>query len=62
MTGRPNPFFRLFPHHIHAEQVVPFLAELHRRLGPITVVWDRGAIHDQSKLVTAWLAKHPRGG
>jgi transposase len=58
-TGRPNLFFRIFPHHIYAEQVVPFLAELHRRLGPITVVWDRGPIHDKAKLVKAWLAKHP---
>ena len=59
VTGRPNLFFRIFPDHIHAEQVVPFLAELHRRLGPITVVWDRGPIHDKAKLVKAWLAKHP---
>ena len=60
VTGRPNLFFRLFPDHTHAEQVVPVLAELHRRLGPLTVVWDRGPIHDQAKLVTAWRAKHPK--
>jgi transposase len=58
-TGRPNLFFRIFPHHIHAEQVVAFLAELRRSLGSFTVVWDRGPIRDKSKLVRAWLAKHP---
>jgi len=60
VTARPNLFFRLFPHHVHAEQVVDFLAELHRSLGAITVVWDRGPIHDKSKVVRAWLAEHPR--
>jgi len=59
VTGRPNLFFRLFPDHIHAEQAVPFLAELHRQLGPLVAVWDRDPIHDQAKLVTTWLAKHP---
>jgi len=39
--------------------VVAFLADLHRRLGSLTVVWDRGAIHDKSGLVQARLAKHP---
>jgi hypothetical protein len=60
VTAHPNLFFRIFPHHVHAEQVVDFLAELHRSLGAITVVWDRGPIHDQSKVVRAWLADHPR--
>ena len=59
VTGRPNLFFRIFPHHIRAEQVVAFLAELRRRLGSLTVVWDRGPIHDRAELVRAWLAKHP---
>ncbi|HVK10521.1 MAG TPA: DUF3072 domain-containing protein, partial [Gemmataceae bacterium] len=36
-----------------------FLADLHRRLGPLTVVWDRNNIHSRSKVVKAWLAKHP---
>jgi transposase len=58
-AARPNPFFEVFDHTVHAEQVVAFLADLHRRLGPLTVVWDRGAIHDQSGLVRAWLAEHP---
>jgi transposase len=39
--------------------VVDFLADLHRRLGPLTVVWDRGPIHDKAKVVQAWLADHP---
>ena len=59
VTGRPNLFFRLFPHHVRAEQAVPFPAELHRRLGPLTAVWDRGPIHDRAKFVKAWLATHP---
>ena len=59
MTGRPNLFFRIFPDHIRAEQVVPFPAELHRRSGPIAVVWDRGPIRDEAKRAKAWLAKHP---
>ncbi len=54
----PNLFFEVFDHTVHAEQVVAFLADLHRRLGSLTVVWDRGAIHDKSGLVRAWLAKH----
>lgn len=39
--------------------MVGFLADLHRRLGALTVAWDRGAIHDRSGLVRAWLAEHP---
>jgi transposase len=59
VAARPNLFFEVFDHTVHAEQVVAFLADLHRRLGPVTVVWDRGASHDKSGLVRAWLAKHP---
>jgi transposase len=59
VAARPNLFFEVFDHTVHAEQVVAFLADLHRRLGPVTVVWDRGAIHDKSGLVRAWLAGHP---
>ena len=59
VAARPNLYFEVFDHTVHAEQVVAFLADLHRRLGPLTVVWDRGAIHDQSGLVRAWLADHP---
>ena len=59
VAARPNLFFEVFDHTIHAEQVVAFLADLHRRLGALTVVWDRGAIPDRSGLVRAWLAEHP---
>lgn len=59
VIARPNLFFSIYPHHIHAEQVVDFLADLHRRLGRLTVVWDRGPIHDKSTLVREWLATHP---
>ena len=59
VAARPNLYFEVFDHTVHAEQVVAFLADLHRRLGPLTVVWDRGAIHDKSGLVRAWLADHP---
>ena len=62
VVARPNLFFEVFDHTVHAEQVVAFLADLHRRLGPLTVVWDRGAIHDKSGFVRAWLAGHPGGG
>ena len=59
VAARPNLYFDVYPHHVHGEQVVAFLADLHRRLGPLTVVWDRGPIHDKAKVVRAWLANHP---
>jgi transposase len=59
VAGRPGLYFDLLDHNAHGEDVVEFLAELHRRLGPVTVVWDRNNIHGKSKAVKAWLAKHP---
>ena len=59
VAGRPGLYFDLLEHHVHGEDVVAFLAELHRRLGPLTVVWDRNQIHSKSKVVQAWLAEHP---
>jgi transposase len=59
VAGRPGLYFDLLDHNVHGEDVVRFLAELHRRLGPVTVVWDRNSIHSKSKAVKAWLAKHP---
>jgi hypothetical protein len=59
VAGRPGLYFDLLDHNIHGEDVVTFLAELHRRLGPITVVWDRNQIHSRAKVVKAWLAAHP---
>jgi transposase len=44
---------------IEREDVLAFLAELHRRLGTVMVVWDRDKIHSKSRAVKAWLAKHP---
>lgn len=59
VAGRPGLYFDLLDHNAHAEDVVAFLADLHRRLGPVTVVWDRSNIHGRSKAVRAWLAEHP---
>jgi transposase len=58
-AGRPNLFFELLPHNAHAEDVASFLGGLHRRLGPLTVIWDRNQIHGKSGAVRAWLAAHP---
>jgi transposase len=59
VAGRPGLYFDLLDHNVHGEDVVEFLAELHRRVGRVTVVWDRNNIHGKSKAVKAWLAKHP---
>jgi transposase len=59
VAGRPGLYFDLLDHNVHGEDVVAFLADLHRRLGRVTVIWDRNQIHSQSKAVKAWLAKHP---
>jgi transposase len=59
VAGRPGLYFDLLDHNIHAEDVVAFLKELLQRLGRVTVVWDRNNIHSKSKVVEAWLAKHP---
>jgi transposase len=58
-AGRPGLYFDLLDHNVHAEDVVAFLKDLHRRLGPLTVVWDRNQIHGRSKVVKRWLAGHP---
>jgi transposase len=59
VRARPDLHFTVLPHNAHAEDVVEFLAQLHRRLGPLTVIWDRGQIHNKAKAVKAWLARHP---
>ena len=59
---RPGLAFRLLPDdtNARAEHVVEFLRELRRRHpGPMTILWDRGNIHDRSKAVRAYLADHP---
>src|SRR5437764_1086151 len=59
VVARTGLHFRVLAHNAHAEDVVDFLAELRRRLGPLTVIWDRNQIHSKAKVVKAWLAKHP---
>jgi transposase len=45
----------------HGAEVVEFLEYLtHRVRGAWTMVWDRNNIHSKSKVVQAWLAKHPQ--
>jgi transposase len=45
---------------VHAEDVVEYLRRLKAQLGgPMTVLWDRGGVHDKSLLVRAFLAEHP---
>jgi transposase len=59
VAGRPGLYFDLLDHNVHGDDVVAFLRELHRRLGRLTVVWDRSNIHSKAKVVKAWLADHP---
>jgi hypothetical protein len=59
VAGRPGLYFDLLGHNVRGGDAVAFPADLHRRLGPLTVVWDRNQIHGKSKAVKAWLAEHP---
>jgi transposase len=59
VAARPGLYFDLLGHNVRGPDVVTFLAEVHRRLGPLTVVWDRNRIHSKAKVVKAWLAAHP---
>jgi hypothetical protein len=44
----------------HGEEVVLFLQQLKGEVGGAwTIVWDRNQIHRKSRVVRAWLAKHP---
>jgi transposase len=55
-------YFHLLPDdtNAHGEDTVAFLKELRRHIpGPMTILWDRGNIHDRSKVVRAHLAEHP---
>jgi transposase len=55
-------YFRLLPddENVHGENTVAFLSQLKRHIpGPMTILWDRGNVHDRSKVVRAFLAKHP---
>ena len=45
---------------VRGPEVVEFLRELRRQLPvPMTVLWDKGNVHDRSKAVRAYLAEHP---
>jgi transposase len=59
---RVGLYFQLLPDdvNVHGEDVVAFLRELRRQLPvPMTVLWDKGNVHDRSKVVRAYLAEHP---
>src|SRR6266852_4765035 len=54
-------FQLLVNQNVHGEEVVEFLKYLTGQVpGEWTVVWDRNQIHSKSKVVRAWLAKHPQ--
>src|SRR5690348_9494522 len=55
-------YFRLLPvgAHAHGEDTVAFLRQLRDHIrGPLTILWDGAQIHDRSRIVKAYLAKHP---
>jgi transposase len=55
-------YFRLLPvdANAHGEDTVDFLRQLRRHIpGPMTILWDKGNIHNRSKVVRAYLAGHP---
>jgi hypothetical protein len=55
-------YFHLMPddENVHGEDTVEFLKQLRRNIpGPMTILWDRGNVHDRSKVVRAYLAEHP---
>lgn len=59
---RQGLYFRLLPDdtNVTGERMVEFLRELHRQMPvPLTIVWDRGNVHDRSRAVRAFLAEHP---
>lgn len=58
----PGLVFRLLPdnENVHATDTVSFIAQLRRfRPSPLLIIWDRGNVHDRSKVVRKYLAKHP---
>jgi hypothetical protein len=55
-------YFHLMPddENVHGEETVEFLKRLERHIpGPMTILWDRGNVHDRSKVVRAYLGGHP---
>lgn len=59
VAARPGLYFEVHRENIRADRVVAFLDHLRRRLGRVTVVWDRSPTHGRSRVVRAWLARHP---
>jgi transposase len=60
--SRTNFYFNLLPENVNtnAQHIVDFLRDLKQELGgPYTVIWDGSNIHSRSKVVKAYLAKHP---
>jgi len=60
--SRTNFYFTLLPENVNtnAQHIVDFLRDLKQELGgPYTVIWDGSNIHSRSKVVKAYLAKHP---
>ena len=54
--------FQLLPdnENVHGVDTVSFLKLLKRhRPGPLTVIWDRGNVHDRALVVREYLSKHP---
>jgi transposase len=61
-AGRLNLYFTLLEDNRNAtaRDVVAFLRQLKQQLGgPFTVIWDGSNTHSRSRLVRAYLAKHP---
>lgn len=57
---RLNLYFEILADNANAGDIVRYLRELKTQLGaPFTVIWDGGSIHRRSRLVRAYLAKHP---
>jgi transposase len=57
-----NLHFDLLPDNttVRAPDIVRYLKHLNTQVrAPLTILWDRSTIHDKSKLVRAFLAKHP---
>jgi transposase len=54
-------FWLLLNENFHGNEVVEFLKHLTTQVpDEWTIVWDRNRIHGRSKVVKAWLAKHPK--
>lgn len=59
-ASRTNLHFSLLPHNVHGEDVVEFLKQLKKQVGrSMTVLWDGSQVHRKSRVVQAYLAKHP---